>query len=202
MPEPSPLKTWEIVLASIVGGIFLTIADIIFSENKAVTTKMSKVVGRYAGPELDAVWFESLAFVVLIGLGLGLCFVFRPNTRPAAFVRGSSVIGVLVGMNIGAQAIIPAAAQDFAVEGTVLYSLEEPRSFGPFGVGTLLTGRSSVTGTPLDVQEGVSLSCEQLKMIGREEYCAVDPEAARSIGVPQDLGDTRQIWIQRDIGKK
>lgn len=194
-PEGPSLRTWEIVLASFVGGCFLTIADIVFSQNQAVTNKIAHMVGRYVGPALDAVWFESLAFLVLLFLGLGLCFVFRPRTRPAAFARGSSVIGVLVGMNIGAQAIVPAAAQDVDLKGTVRYTLEEPRAFGPFGVGTLLTGRSSVNSQEADVIDGVTLDCEQLKLIGREEYCAVGSQAADALGIG-DAAATRQIWIQ------
>lgn len=191
------MKTWEIVLASVVGGCFLTIADVVFNENKAVTTKIAHFVGRYGGESWDSVWFETVAFAVLIALGLGLCFVFRPRNRPAAFAQGSSVIGVLVGMNIGAQAITAAGAQEMTIQGDVSYSVEEPRAFGPFGIGTLLTGRSSVDGKEVEVPFGVTLTCSQLKMIGRAEYCAVEgEEAATSLGVPE-IGATRQIWIKQ-----
>lgn len=199
MADDPPVKAWEIVLASFVGCCFLTIADIVFNENKAVTTKISQVVGRYAGPHLDAVWFESLAFLVLLGLGLGLCFVFRPRSRPAAFVQGSSVIGVLVSMNIGAQAVMMAQAQEVTVHGKVLYSLEEPRAFGPFGVGTLLTGRSSVTGTALTVDSDVIVTCAQQKRVGKETYCAVDGAAAQMLGVPQTGTLSNKVWIQQEM---
>ena len=191
---------WEIIAASVIGGSFLTVADLLYSEQMSVTTKIAKFVADRYPEGINYVIIETTAFLFLIALGLGLCFVFRPKTRPAAFVRGSSVIGVLVCMNIGTQAIEAAKAGEITVQGSVYVSTDTPRAFGPFGVGTLLTGDAVTNATQVTLNGEVSLDCIEEIKVGAHDYCGIKSETA-----PAEITATGQatdglIWVEKTAG--
>lgn len=189
------LKTWEIVLASFVGGTVMTLADVLYSPSP-VTTKIAVWVGGRVLAGFNSAWFEFVAFCVLILLGLGLCFVNRPKTRPGAFVQGSSVIGILVSINIGTQLAGVASAQSIILEGSVDIAVQQPRAYGPLGIGTFLTGRSIAQTMPVEFSAPLSLECSSELKVGDDVYCALDaaqlPPLTRGLFLP----DAGQIWVQ------
>lgn len=189
-------RTCETAGASLIGGFFLILADIIYNEDKAVTTQISGLVGRHISPNLDNTTTELVAFLVILALGLGLCFVFQPKTRIKAFGTGSSVIAVLVGMNIGANAINTASGADLRLSGTVQIALEEPRAFGPLGVGTAITGKSAANIIDLPLTGYVTVPCSGDLSVGDDSYCRVTAEAA-SKAFAGLLSTNDPVWIKR-----
>lgn len=197
------VKNWEAAVASIIGGTFLTFADTIYSAKhdiKPVTTQISEAAS-LVFPSLDSVSFENFAFFIMIGLGLALCFVYQPKSRLGAFVRGSSVIAVLVGMNIGTaeigkKLVSPAGAASLQVSDNVQYTTQEPREFGVLGLGTKINGKSNADLISLDFDAQVTLNCigDDLE-VGDEVFCHVSADQARNdLGLP----NTDDVWILRD----
>lgn len=196
------LPNWEIIAASLVGSVFVTIADILVNKNMGVTTQIAGVF-RSGLPKLNdfmglsGAEFETLAFGLLVILGLGLCFVYRPNSRPGAFVRGSSVLGVLAMMNTGVQLIPVANAENMIIDNNVQISYDRPEKYGPFGVGTALTGQSNARLRSIVVLQQVTVPCSNIVSVGSESYCVVtahNAEQSLEIDIPDG---TANVWIKR-----
>lgn len=199
--DPDPRHTarlWEVIVGSTVGGTFLTIADLIFNKQDSITGKIYDFFAQRNFLELHPVLIETMAFVIMIGLGLGLCFVWQPKSRVAAFTRGSSPIAVLTAMNIGAGAVATAAgAEQITPVGTVQVSTERPRAFGPLGAGTLLTGESNARLNDLTFDGSTLVDCGETVTVGRESYCPVDVQALTPNVRDQLEQGTQKIWLKR-----
>ncbi|WGI20404.1 hypothetical protein [Amylibacter sp. IMCC11727] len=202
---PVVVRTWEIITASFIGGSFLTIADLLFNRENAVTSRMSYVFEKLNMGMLAGVGFETAAFFVFLLMGLGLCFVYQPRNRPQAFVRGSSVFGVLVSMNTAATLTIaaPAVAQmkSHTIENqTIEMTLQKPRSYGPFGLGTVLNGDSNARLEKRQVQDLNSVPCVEEFSVGRETFCGVEANELRShipeYNIPTGID---RIYLKHDI---
>ncbi len=192
-----PCKMWEVALASLVGGVFLWLADVVMNGEKAITNRIAHEFGVRLAADLDSQLMETVVLVMLIGLGWGLCFVFRPITRPAAFARGCSVFAVLVGMNTGAQAFAaPAnAAEMVHVENQAVVTWNTPRELGPLGLGTLITGKSAVVTEQVQVDGSATLPCTERREVAGETYCGVDRSDAGQIVI--EWPETRSlIWVK------
>jgi hypothetical protein len=190
-------KTWEVVVGSFVGGSFLTVADILANGNQSVTNRMALIVERFI-PSLEPALLATAAFFLMIFLGLGLCFVYKPTTRIGAFTRGSSVIAVLVGMNIGFTTFgsSPAeAAADITLSGQAEIATSEPRPYGPFGIGTLLTGDSSARIQAVTVPGQVVLTCQEVRVVGKQSYCSVPQEQLQNWTLPEQVLGNERVWI-------
>jgi hypothetical protein len=187
---------WEVGLASLIGGIFLWLADVIFNDIHSVTNRIAQFLGNHLDGTLDSTAMEGIAFALLIALGWGLCFVFRPQSRPAAFARGSSVMAVLVGMNTGAQAVAAAAASELHLENDAIVTYDTPRALGPFGLGTAITGKLAAEFRTVPVPGGVTLPCAEQVEAGGTTFCGVDAGiAARDLGLT-DLPKGRSlVWV-------
>jgi hypothetical protein len=183
---PIVVRTWEIVTASFIGGAFLAIADLLFNREDAATSRMSYVFEKLNMGMLAGVGFETAAFFVFLLMGLGLCFVYQPLTRPQAFVRGSSVFGVLVSMNTAATLVVasPTAAQTTSTytfeKPTVKLTINKPRTYGPFGLGTVLNGDSNARLEQLQVQDLPSVTCVEEFSVGKETFCGVEANEMRN----------------------
>ena len=191
---------WEAFLASFIGGTFLCLADILFNETP-VTTRIAVFLGERLGSGFDSTAFEGVAFLVLILLGAGLCFVHQPRTRPAAFVRGSSVIGVLFGMNIGSSFVAAAAGEPLLLDQSAQISMTQPRAFGPLGIGTVLTGRSLAATQTVELGGQTTVPCSNSLTIGGDTYCAT-PFGAISCSIVNDaslgaVAADQEVWILR-----
>jgi len=82
-----------IVIASIIGSICLILSDIL--QNKVTSTA---IVAKYAQvrlPQFNIAELELYAIILMMLIGLGLCYVFRPQSLPGAFARSSGLHGVL-----------------------------------------------------------------------------------------------------------
>lgn len=118
-------------------------------------------------------------------MGLDLCFVYQTLTRPQAFIRGSSVFGVMVSMNNAAMLAVaaPAAAQtqSHTIQNkTIEMTVQEPRAYGPFGLGTVLNGDSNARLQQLEVQDLNSVPCVEEFTVCRETFCSVEANELRS----------------------
>ncbi|MEM7243147.1 MAG: hypothetical protein AAF429_13270 [Pseudomonadota bacterium] len=172
-PNEPVAKVWEIALASVIGGLFLTIADLVFNKSNAVTSKMGETLQSSLFQFLPNHLLELFAFLLMILMGLGLCFVHRPRRRVGAFARGSSVILVLTTMNI---AVNNATAQSMAqsIDGNIEVTLQQPESYGPLGLGTFLNGDSNANLLELQVENLTLVNCDQVVSIGQENFCEID----------------------------
>jgi len=169
-------------------------ADLLFSPTP-VTTRISEFLGARVLAELNSVWFETVAFFLMIGLGLGLCFVFKPKSRPQAFIRGSSVIGVLVTMNIGSQALATASAGELLLQDSANVTQQQPRIYGPFGLGTVLTGRSSAQTEAIEIDSSITVNCMEQITVGAETFCAISADdAVNALGLTLESG-AENVWI-------
>lgn len=183
--EPRPVEAgipaWEVVLASLFGGVFVGLADVLFNR-EPVTFRIAEVARRVVGEIAFSVTFETIAFAVILGLGLGLCFVYRPRTRVGAFGRGSSVIAVLAGMNIAVPAVAKAEGVTLTAETPV--SSCEPRAYGVFGLGTLIHGDAKACWATGLVAAPVALDCVEKLEVGDATYCRIrlPGAAAESFG--------------------
>jgi len=178
---------WQIWLASIVGSTFLTIADLLINKAEAVTPRVGTIAAAVLGGYADSVSTDTLAFLVMLALGIGLCFVWEPRTRPGGFGRGAAVIAVLAGMNVSLSAVVtPATADTIQVTPTTVVSTCKPRSYGPFGLGSALNRDAKGCWSKSIVTETQSLSCNESVVIGGHEYCAV---SVPSTG--------QQVWVER-----
>ncbi|GHA53679.1 hypothetical protein GCM10008927_19430 [Amylibacter ulvae] len=194
----NPAHVWEVVVGSFVGGAFLTIADLIFNKSNSITGKIVDFVTARNMIGLGQIWLELIAFGLMIGLGLGLCFVYRPQTRFGAFTRGSSVIAVLTGMNISATLMAgEAIGQQLMLRGNVDVAIEKPQAYGPLGLGTLLNGDSNAHLKNVPITGMISVNCKETLKVGREDYCPVDVEQLDA-GVREQLQPAgQQIWFKK-----
>jgi len=167
------VRAWEIWLSSFIGSTFLMIADLMFNRAEAVTPRVGTIAQGVLGELVDAQHMDTLAFLVMAALGLGLCFVYRPATRFGAFGRGSSVIAVLVGMNVVVPPEASAAELTIQVSPGAQVSTCEPRSYGPFGLGTAINGDAKGCWRSDLVQRAGALPCVAPVTIGDEVYCEV-----------------------------
>ncbi len=166
-----------------------------------VTTRIADFPGSRASPQFDTGVFEAIAFVVLILLGVGLCFVHQPASRRAAFLQGSSVIGVLFAMNIGTSVVGPAQGESMVLNQEAEITTTAPRAFGPLGVGTLITGRSHSHAQTVEFGSETTVECTALTRIGKDTYCSV-PYSAISGQVSggsdlQNLSPGQEVWIKQ-----
>ena len=191
------VPVWHVVASSFFGGFCFYIADIAFNSDNTITSRIANSLGSRL-PALDSVWFESLAFVVIVFMGLGLCFVFRPATRPAAFSMGSGVMSVLVTINTGVVHFAGSvSAADIELSNTVPYSYAKPRRYGAFGLGTAITGKSNARLQTKTIDQPVNVDCQNEYRIGEEQYCSVKADLAeRKLGIPPQNNST-EIWVQK-----
>ena len=178
------LRHWEVCLASFVGSSFVAIADILVNGPKAVTTRVGTIAASLLGEVAATVSADTLSFLVMVALGLGLCFVYRPKTRPGAFVRGSSVIAVLALMNTGAGALVGEAhGQTVQLSANTRVSTCKPRTYGPFGLGTVLRGDAKACWTTGLVKSSERLACTSKTTVGNTSYCAVKLSSGKTVWV-------------------
>ena len=193
----SLVRVLETTGASLIGGFFLIIADIIFNEERAVTTQIAGLLGKHVSADLNNTRTELFAFLTILGLGLGLCFVFQPKTRIKAFGMGSSVIAVLVGMNIGASVLSRAEGAELTLSGSALIALEKPRAFGPLGVGTKITGKSAAQIIEVPLSGPITIDCAGDDLVlGDERYCVV-PAGQLPAGLAGRISTQSPVWIRR-----
>lgn len=189
--EKAELRHWETCLASLFGGLFVGLADVIFN-TEPVTFRIAEAARQVIGDIAFSVSFETIAFVLILGLGLGLCFVYRPETRLGAFGRGSSVIAVMAGMNIAAPAA--AKADEILLDASTEVSSCEPRAYGVLGLGTLIHGDAKGCWRTGLAVEPRRVECLQVVRVGKESFCQIElpPQATRGLGDVEDTGWVKQ----------
>jgi len=94
-------KVWggfrEIYGPALVGGIFLSIADLMQSDRQGQIFKVGGMIKRYF---LNGFGFEEalMGFLLILALGLLLCWVWKPRTPSDSFAKGASVFAVLAAL--------------------------------------------------------------------------------------------------------
>lgn len=205
-PRPTDVQTTPqqvgviaIIVASLIGSICLILADILKNPVTATT-----VLAKYAQirlPHMGIALLELVAIVLVMLIGLGLCFVFRPQTLPGAFGRSSGLHAVLFGINTFGGLAGPVMAQTIWTPGPdakpIIYTLETPETYGPLGLGTKITGRSSaqvhqiLATTPIEIDD-----CLQIEPVGDGLFCSIlrrDAEIILGVELP---GARSPVWVQ------
>ncbi len=198
-PAQPPVGFWAIILASLVGSMCLILADILKNPVPA-TTEIAKYA-KVRIPNIDVATLEFFAILLMMLIGLGLCFVFRPKSLPGAFGRSSGLHAVLFGINTFGGLAGPALAGAVFSPGPaalpVTYSLETPEAYGPLGLGTRITGRSSARAFEVMVPMGFEISdCIDTQEVGEGVFCSVlrrDAELLLNIELPNGRAP---VWIQ------
>lgn len=163
---------WDAALCATIGSFFLVCADLVFNTTSAVTLRLADGAELLFPHWADTVTFETVAFVVMLLMGLSLCHVYRPRTRIGAFARGSSVILVLVSMNTGAE-YLATEASALELRPATRVSTCEPRKYGPFGLGTLINRDSKGCWTTGVVRRSVQTDCLDRVSVGKQRFCRV-----------------------------
>lgn len=79
-------------ISSAVGGIIAALADLLQKEQASAMLKIKASIASFLG-----IPFSSMATLLLVvGLGVMLCFIFKVDTTTKAFYAGASVLSVLM----------------------------------------------------------------------------------------------------------
>jgi tetratricopeptide repeat protein len=99
MPQWQDIRTAfrEIYGPALVGGVFLCIADLMQSDKQGQIFKLGGVIKRnfLAGFGAEEPW---IGVVLILTLGLLLCFVSTPKSASDSFAKGASVFAVLAAL--------------------------------------------------------------------------------------------------------
>lgn len=91
--EVSQTPTWDVYAAAGVGAFFLSISDLLKNGEGSTVSKMSEIVRVLLSPSLGEVALFSILLLVL--LGVALCWVYAPDSRAEGFARGFSIFAIL-----------------------------------------------------------------------------------------------------------
>jgi len=75
-----------------IGGMIAAIADLVQKEQASAVLKMTTVSARHLNLAVPPLYI----FLIVVGLGVLLCFVFQPNNRKAGFAVGAGVIASIM----------------------------------------------------------------------------------------------------------
>lgn len=92
-PGGAPLSGLEVLCSSAAGAAILTVADVLYNPDSGTIERASTVLAEKLGTGPAGSFL--LAIAVAIGIGVVLCYVFKPGTKGEAFARGASVFAVL-----------------------------------------------------------------------------------------------------------
>ena len=84
---------WDIYIAAGVGAFILCISDLIKNGNSSTVFKISDVIRTYLTSALGEGALPTI--VLMVFLGIVLCWVHAPNSRIEGFTRGFSVFAIL-----------------------------------------------------------------------------------------------------------
>ena len=188
-----------IVIASIIGSICLILSDIL--QNKVTSTA---IVAKYAQvrlPQFNVAELELYAIILMMLIGLGLCYVFRPQSLPGAFARSSGLHGVLFTINTIGGLAGAAGAQGIwtpsATATQIIYSFETPENYGPLGLGTRITGRSSAKTLMTTASGPVEISsCLETLKVGEGVYCSITQVQAKTLLNVDAPMQNKKVWVQ------
>ena len=86
------MNSLMIAISGAIGGILCIIADLAQkSEASAIIT-----IGRNLNLILNLPYANIITFIVITGIGVGLCFIFDVKTKQKAFYMGASVLAIMM----------------------------------------------------------------------------------------------------------
>lgn len=91
--ETPTVTVWQLYLAAAFGAFCLGFGDLVKNGHTATVLKIADVIREHLFPGLGV--GAAVALVLLIGLGVGYCWIQGPSTLVDAFNRGFSVFAVL-----------------------------------------------------------------------------------------------------------
>lgn len=81
-----------IYICAAIGGMIAAIADLVQKEQASAVLKMTTISARHLNLAVPPLYI----FIIVVFLGVLLCFVFQPNNRKAGFAVGAGVIASIM----------------------------------------------------------------------------------------------------------